>query len=171
VGNAFKESFEAFVRNEHRRLVGALRLYCGDPDTADEIASEALVRALLEWRRVRVMNSPTGWLYRVAFNLVKSMHRRRAAEGRALSKLAREANQSAHDPDVATTLAVRSAVAGLPARQAQAIVCRYYLGLNVEQAAAVLGVTPGSLKVYTSRALANLRRQLASELVEEPFYG
>lgn len=34
-----------FCRREHPRLVGALSLYCGDSDVAEELAQEALIRA------------------------------------------------------------------------------------------------------------------------------
>jgi DNA-directed RNA polymerase specialized sigma24 family protein len=42
--------------------------------------SEAFARALAAWPRVRTMDSPGGWLYRVALNQARSWLRRRGLE-------------------------------------------------------------------------------------------
>ena len=70
-----------------RRLVGSLVLFCGDRMVAEELAQEALARALERWAQVSVMMSPEAWVYRTAFNLARSAHRRRAAERRALKRM------------------------------------------------------------------------------------
>ncbi len=163
------ESFDAFARRNHARLVGALRLYCGDLDMAEDAASDTMVKLLASWDRMASIENPEAWMYRVAFNLVKSRYRRRAAEGRALAKLRIESTM--YQPDFVTAVVVRQAVAALPRRQAQAVVCRYFLGMAVNESAAVMGVTPGSLKVYTSRGLSRLRKELGADLVEEQFHG
>ena len=57
-------------------------------------------------------------------------------------------------------LDLRAAVAALPARQRATLVLRFYCDLNVEQSAAVLGCSPGTVKSQTSRALEAVRRAL-----------
>jgi DNA-directed RNA polymerase specialized sigma24 family protein len=51
-------------------------------------------------------------------------------------------------------------VAALPARQRATLVLRFYCDLNVEQSAAVLGCSPGTVKSQTARAIDSVRRAL-----------
>jgi predicted RNA polymerase sigma factor len=57
-------------------------------------------------------------------------------------------------------------VAALPARQRATLVLRFYCDLNVDQSAAVLGCSPGTVKSQTARALESVRRAL--NLAEAP---
>ena len=66
----------AFCRAEWSRLVGALSLYTGDADLAEELAQEAVARVCRHWRKVRKMDAPAAWLHRVARNLAHSHYRR-----------------------------------------------------------------------------------------------
>jgi len=55
---------------------------------------------------------------------------------------------------------VRDALAALPPRQRATIVLRYYCDLTVEQTAAELKCSQGTVKSNTSRGLASLRALL-----------
>jgi RNA polymerase sigma factor (sigma-70 family) len=135
------------------RLVGSLTLFCGDRSIAEECAQEALARAIERWDRVRLMSSPEAWTYRTALNLVQSSFRRSALERRARHRLV------APDalPDTTDAIAVREAVRALPERQRAVIVARFYLGLDVNETARVLGCRTGTIKAHTSKAVARLR--------------
>lgn len=160
VPNEQDAAFSSFAQQEYRRLVGALSLYCGDPEVAKDVAQDALVRALERWKSVRHKTSPAAWLFRTAFNIAHSRYRRQSTERRALEKLGDRAD--CNDPDVALILTVRRAVSSLPRRQREVVICRFYLHLTVDETAAQLGLTSGSVKVYTSRAFQSLRRALSS---------
>ena len=54
-------------------------------------------------------------------------------------------------------------MAALPAAQRSAVVLRFYEGLSVAEAAAVLGCSTGTVKSNTSRGLAALRRALHAD--------
>src|SRR4051812_3813807 len=144
----------AFCRELHPRLVGALALHCGDRDVAEELAQETLARVWERWSTVRAMDSPDAWAFRVGFNLATSRFRRAAAERRAR---ARVGPVDDHQPDTASALAIRAAVAALPPRQRAAVVLRYFADLSVERTAEVLGCAPGTVKSLTSQAIASLR--------------
>ena len=58
-------------------------------------------------------------------------------------------------------LDVRMAVAALPARQRATLVLRFYCDMSVDQAAEVLGCSPGTVKSQTAKALEAVRRALA----------
>lgn len=157
---------EVFCERLRPRLVGALGLHTGDRGVAEELAQEALARAWARWPRVESMERPEAWTYRVAFNLARSHWRRRRAEGRANERTAaRPADPP--DPDPATVVAVREAVATLPDRQRRAVVCRFYLSLSVAETAEVLGCAEGTVKALTSKAVAALRTTIHLDDPEE----
>jgi RNA polymerase sigma factor (sigma-70 family) len=56
--------------------------------------------------------------------------------------------------------AVLAAIRRLPARQREALVLRYYLDMTEDQAAQSMGVSRGTVKSATSRALAAVGRML-----------
>jgi RNA polymerase sigma factor (sigma-70 family) len=51
-------------------------------------------------------------------------------------------------------------VAALPPRQRATLVLRFYCDLNVDQAAEILGCSPGTVKSQTAKALNTVRRAL-----------
>ena len=150
------DELEDFCRERYPKLVGVLSLYCGNADVAEELAQEALVRVVRDWRKVKKMDSPEAWVHRVAVNLANSFFRRRAAEARATKRLAAEPEhviEGARAEDVA----LREAVAALPRRQKTALVLRYFAGLSVRETADTLACPEGTVKTLTHKAIATLR--------------
>jgi RNA polymerase sigma factor (sigma-70 family) len=152
-----------FCREQKPRLVGTLTLYCGDPDVAEELAQETLSRVCLHWRRVARMPVPSAWSYRVAINLANSYFRRRAAERRAHDRFGSGVSHFHHDPDTASAIDIRNAVAGLPRRQRAAVILRFYSDFSVAEVASLMECPEGTVKTLTRRAVASLRRQILAE--------
>jgi RNA polymerase sigma factor (sigma-70 family) len=146
---------ETFCVGIQARLVGSLTLFCGSRLLAEELAQEALVRAISRWSRVGQMTSPEAWTYKTAFNLARSWASRRAIERRASERLA--SARPPEPPDTAVAVAVRAAVGALPPRQRAAIVARFYAGLSVAEAADALGCAEGTVKALVHKAIGNLR--------------
>ena len=124
----------------------------GDRPAAEDVAQEALARALVDWRRVR--DHATPWVVRVATNLALDRLR---ARGRVESGPARE-----HAVDDATSSAVLRVtlarqLASLPRRQRDVVALRYLADLSEADVAQVLGVSTGSVKRHAHRGLAALR--------------
>jgi RNA polymerase sigma-70 factor, ECF subfamily len=155
-----------FCRAEYRRLVGVLSLYCGEPQVAEELAQDALIRVVSNWSRVRGFDSPSAWTYRVAINLANSYLRRRLAERRATRRLSARASAVQHDPDTPTAIAVRAAVASLPKRERAVVVLRFFADLSVRDVSELLGCPEGTVKSLTARALAALRTTGLEDIVE-----
>lgn len=151
------EELEAFCQREHPRLVGALTLHCGDQAVAEELTQDALARACDRWTKVRLMDRPGAWVHRVAINLASSHFRRRSAERRANARHGDDTRDGHRDTDVAATLAVREAIAGLPTPQRSVIALRFYLDLTVAETAEVMDTTESSVKSHTHRAVTALR--------------
>lgn len=141
---------------EYPRLVGSLALYVGNRQVAEELAQDALIRLCQRWPRAERINNPSAWLHRVAFNLARSMFRRRAAERRAMAR--HGGDQAAYSTDDATTIAVRQAVATLPPRMREVVIHRYLLGDSVQQTAHAMGCATGTVKSLTHKALNALQQ-------------
>jgi RNA polymerase sigma factor (sigma-70 family) len=59
---------------------------------------------------------------------------------------------------------VLDALASLPRRRREVLVLRYYLGLSEAEIAAVLGISPGTVKSTAARGLTTLARVLGETL-------
>lgn len=149
-------SVDDFCHREYGRLFGTLRLYCGDVWLAEELAQEALARLVRNWDQVQRMQSPVGWLHRVAVNLANSSFRRRAAERRALQRAGSSAARY-DDPDSPTLVAVREAVRSLPARQREVVILRFFHDLSVRDTAQRMGCAEGTVMGMLSDAVRSLR--------------
>jgi len=160
------EELAALVDREYARLVGTLVLLTGDREAARDAAQEALVRLCRDWSSVRRLAVPAAWLTRVAINAARSQHRRVGAQRRAYER-AGSAFDVTRDPDVADRLAVREALAALPARQREVIVLRYYLGYDHAAIAEALGIGGGTVKSSLSRGLVRLRAELDLDVDRE----
>jgi RNA polymerase sigma-70 factor (ECF subfamily) len=145
----------AFCEAEWPRLVGALSLYTGDADLAEELAQEAVARACRHWRSVRKMDAPGAWLHRVARNLAHSHFRRARVGARAQERAVVVDATPASDDAVV----LRAVVASLPEAERDVIVLRVYLGLSVRDTASELDIPEGTVKTLTHRAIGRLRER------------
>jgi RNA polymerase sigma-70 factor (ECF subfamily) len=154
VDTAERDSFDGWYRSEHPRLLALLTVAAGDADVGREITSEAFVRALERWDRVRAMDSPAAWTYRVGVNLLRRRLRRAAFERRLLPDRPAPAAPPAVESDL------WDAVRALPLRQRTAVALRYVCDLPQDEIASVMHVAPGTV----SATLTAARRRLAAEL-------
>jgi RNA polymerase sigma factor (sigma-70 family) len=127
---------------------------------------EALARAWERAERGEQIRSPEAWVRTVAVNLIRTGFRRLGAERRARQALAAERSRPASDA-ADERVDVARALAGLPRRQREATVLRYYLALSVEEIAATLGVSEGAAKTTLFRARQALAETLGEHDMEE----
>jgi len=152
--------FEAFYRAELPRLVALARGLCGSA-AADDVAQEAMLAAYRRWPHVSDLERPDAWVRRTCANLAVSTFRRRMVELRALGRLGQRRTESVGLAAGADEF--WSHVRRLPARQAQVIALHYLFDLSVDDVAATLEVSPGTVKTHLSRARAQLARTLELE--------
>lgn len=148
--------FEDFFRGQYPALCRALTLLTGDPLEAQDLAQEALARVYERWDRVAAMDSAGGYLYRIALNLQRKRVMR-------CWRPAVFGPGSGGGVDPAEVIEARAEVArmlgALPLGQRQALVLIEWLGLEVREAARVLGIKPASVRVRVHRAKTTLRDQ------------
>lgn len=158
---------DEFLSTVRPRLVAAMELYLGDRYVAEEIVQEACVRAASRWSRVATLDSPGGWTYRVARNLATSSLRRRRAERRARQRLRDTDVGPGAASDTADQVTVRDALAKLTEAQREAIVLKYFLGLDGPEIAARMGRSHGAARALIKRGIAALREDLDFAVEEE----
>lgn len=148
----------AFCRQLRPRLVGLLRLQVGDVAVAEELAQETLTRVWARWPRVRGLDKPDQWAFRVAVNLSTSWWRRHAAQRRAFHRRGMDRTTDNGHTEGFGEAELRDAVAALPTRQRQALVLRHYLQLDVADAAAVMGCATGTVQALCHQGAQGLRQ-------------
>ncbi|HEY3604984.1 MAG TPA: SigE family RNA polymerase sigma factor [Sporichthyaceae bacterium] len=145
----------------YRGLVRLAALLLRDSWAAEEVVQDAFVATHSAWGRLRDEEKALAYLRRTVVNRSRSALRRRSvaerhargddgflpsAETGALTRL---------DAD-----AVLVALRGLPPRQREALVLRYWADLPEAEVAEAMKVSKGSVKTHTSRGLAALRTSL-----------
>jgi RNA polymerase sigma-70 factor (ECF subfamily) len=145
-----------------------------DPDEADDVAQEALVRAVTRRFLFLGRGSVGGWMTRIAMNLARN---RRRDEGRRRVILADAAHGDAEargavpaplrDPasivdDKERLARLERALADLPARQRDVARLRLIGQLSFEEIAAALQITEANARVHLTHA----QRRLTAALEE-----
>jgi RNA polymerase sigma factor (sigma-70 family) len=148
---------------EFPRLVRFLTLYCGDRETALDLAQETCARGCAQWSSVRRMQDQRAWFTKVALNLARSRWRRQAVERRVLALIGSRPAAAAQQ-DIAESVTVRAAVARLTPRQRAAVVLRYLGDLDLATTATALRCSEGTVKKLTARGLATLKTLLEFDL-------
>lgn len=140
----------------------ALRLTNGDRGRAEDVVQETLLRA---WRRPQALDPERGsvraWLFTVARNVAVDAHRARKSRPPEVSDepLSLVPIDDGID-QVLDTWLVADAMATLSADHRSVLVETYYRGRSVAEAAAALGVPPGTVKSRTFYALRALKLAL-----------
>jgi RNA polymerase sigma-70 factor (ECF subfamily) len=147
---AGSDDFVDLFTSHYPKLVGALRV-AGTLDTsaAEDVAQEAFARTLGHWRRVRQGTNPAGYVYRVAFRLLR---RRGGLPQTPLDDVDAPAGAtSTEDAAVANVAAARALAQMPPRRRACAALC-WYLGFTSEEAANILGIDAATVRTHLERA-------------------
>jgi RNA polymerase sigma factor (sigma-70 family) len=151
-----------------RRLA---QVVCGSADDADEAVQDGFVRAWYGLAGFRDGAAFRPWLLRIVAN--EARNRRRSAGRRAGYELRfaedRASGGAAPSPEAAVLAADRrrtvgAALAGLPTPQRDVVACRYLVGLDEAETAAVLGLPRGTVKSRAARGLARLRDLLPERI-------
>jgi RNA polymerase sigma-70 factor (sigma-E family) len=129
----------------------------GSWPVAEDLAQEAFVRLWRRWGRLRDHHAALGYLRTTVVNLSRSALRRRLLELRHQQT----SSQEEHEVDPVARLDIARALAGLPAGKRACVVLRHLVDLSVEETAAVLGISTGSVKSQTHKGLRLLAAALS----------
>ncbi|MEO9324597.1 SigE family RNA polymerase sigma factor [Nocardioides sp. C4-1] len=157
-----RAGFEPFVRARERRWLRTAHALTGDWHRAQDLVQSVLVSLYVDWRKVERAGDPDAYVHRCLVN-------RHIDEGRRPWRRERLTFDADAPPEpVVEDVAARahehdelvSALRSLPPGQRAVLVLRYLEDLDVEQTAAVLGCSAGTVKSQTSRGLVALRALL-----------
>jgi RNA polymerase sigma-70 factor (sigma-E family) len=148
----------------YKALVRLATLLVRDTPTAEEVVQDAFVAMHDAWQRLRNAENALAYLRQAVVNRSRSVLRHRTVVDRNMQKPPPDMPSAEQG---ALILLERSAVVaalrGLPERQREAIVLRYYGDLSEAEIAAVMDISRGAVKSHTARGMASLRAALEKE--------
>lgn len=130
-----------------------------DRPLADDVAQEAVERALASLDRFDSQRPLDPWVRRIAVNrALDEVRRERRASAHAAAAAAER--RAWHDDADHASAALADAVAALPADRRVAVVLHYWLDYGIEEIAQLVGVPVGTISSRLSRARAELRQAI-----------
>jgi RNA polymerase sigma-70 factor (sigma-E family) len=161
------EEFAEFIDARQHALQRTAWWLTGDWALAEDLVQAALARSWPKWERIRRLDQPELYVRRVMINLWSSWNRRRWRKEQATASVPDHHVPGDMAAEVATRLAVRSALESLTVRQRAVLVLRVFDDLPEAQVAQLLGCSVGTVKSTLSRALTRLRQEpLLAEFFE-----
>lgn len=159
--------FGDYVARARRPLLRFAVVLTDDPELAQDVVHDVLLKAHQQWRRVSRADDPHAYVRRMLVNEVTSWRRKWSRiEARPDRHLDRAV------PDHATEVERRDAllrrVAQLPMKQRAALVLRFFEDLPDAQIADALGCSESTVRVHIHRALAALRMDAANPDAANP---
>jgi RNA polymerase sigma-70 factor (sigma-E family) len=156
------DTFAEFVGARSARLLRTAYLLTHDWALAEDLLQTSLVKTWRAWRRIET--DPEPYVRRILVNTYSTWWRRRWSAEQPTDSLP----ESTVDDQPGAYDArdeVWRALGRLPRRQRAVLVLRYFEDLTEAQTAQVLGVSVGTVKSQSAKALARLR--LDGSLVAE----
>jgi RNA polymerase sigma-70 factor, ECF subfamily len=147
------------VRRHEQAVVAAAASILSDVHAAQDAAQETFLVAHQRLATLRNGDAFGPWTVRISQRMALRMRRRRDKAGRLEQDV--EAGSPLQngqlDDDVRRVLAT---VMKLPETQRQAVLLRYFSGLDLDTIAQVTGQPAGTVRSHLSRAVARLRERL-----------
>jgi RNA polymerase sigma factor (sigma-70 family) len=144
------QSFASFMETAEPSLRKALIAGFGI-ELGREATADALAYGWENWERVRAMDNPTGYLFRVGHN--KARHRRKR-ESLRVPVLLEPSEPAWFEPDLLPALRK------LSDRQRIVVALVHAFDYSMREVAELLGITKSSVQMHEARAMRKLRRDL-----------
>ena len=170
---AVTEEFDQIVRRHRPQILRFLLASTRDPDLAETLTQECLLKAHRNWAGFRGDSSVLTWLMRIAINLEKDYWRNRRVQ------FWRQARNTAVDVDEASdwldsgartaeqqlmareqVKAVWRVVEQLSPRQRSVFLLRFVEEMELSEIACATGLSEGTVKAHLARALARVRETM-----------
>lgn len=133
----------------------------GDAQAAEDVAQEAFMR--LATRRALVgVSSPEAYIRTIVINLCRRMLRRQATERRLYAIVGSHSNGAVQEFPSEQRLDVWRAITSLPARQRICVVLHYLEDSSIQEIAAHLQCSAGTVKSQLHKARIKMKQSLDS---------
>ena len=151
--------FESWLTAREPALQRTAHLLTGDVHTAQDLVQNTLAKLYLAWDRLSDIGNIDAYARKILVNEHRSAWRRPVRRREQVTD--RVPDRPAPAPEYEDRRdAVWRFVTSLPPRQRAVIVLRFYEQLTEPEIADLLGISLGTVKSQSSRALASLRAQL-----------
>ncbi|MEU4242761.1 SigE family RNA polymerase sigma factor [Actinoplanes sp. NPDC026619] len=164
-----EDEFDSFVRTRTHALLRSAYLLTGDQQLAEDLVQSALTRTHLAWRRLDDIGNAEAYARRTMYHLQVSWWRRRKVAEVLPGHVPDRPGAGDHAGSVSVRLALRAALLQLSAKQRAVLVLRFFEDRTESEVADLLGVTIGTVKSHTVRALSRMRTiapELAPDLLD-----
>ena len=146
--------------------VGLIRLaivMLGDRAAAEDVVQDAFLGLYRHWARLADPANALTYARSAVLNRCRNELRRRGRSGDQRAEVAASESAEAAALVGEEHQQVLTAIRALPDRQREALVLRFYLDMSEEEAARTMGISRGTVKSATHRAVAALGRMLKEE--------
>ena len=158
------EAVTALYRAHALGLVRLAVIMLGDQSAAEDVVQEAFLGLYRRWGGLADPSSALAYVRASVLNGCRSVRRRAARAGGPAGAAALASPPLESAEALALLLEehreVLAAIRRLPDRQREAVVLRYYLDMSEDQVADAMGISRGTVKSATSRAVAAVGRML-----------
>jgi RNA polymerase sigma-70 factor (sigma-E family) len=155
------EALVALYTAHYRSLVRMAALLLHDVPAAEDVVQDSFVAMHGSWRRLRDTDKALAYLRQAVINRARSRLRHlKVVERKAPAPMPDAASAEHGALQALERQHVMAALRGLPHRQREVLVLRYYSDLSEAQIAETLGISPGAVKSHASRGVAALRQTL-----------
>jgi RNA polymerase sigma-70 factor (ECF subfamily) len=141
----------------------------GEPSLAEDLTAQVFLKMLEAIQKRKAWRSSfSGWLYRIAHNLVIDHYRRRDRQQQVslddAPVLPAETDNPVHAAELRLSAdRLLSAINRLTGEQAQVVCLRFLEGYSINEVATMMDKTEGAIKALQYRAMATLRQLLENE--------
>lgn len=156
--------FSAYMQARQPSLLRTAYLLTGDRHTAEDLVQTALAKLYLSWNKVHTRESIDGYVRRILVNENNSLWRRAWKKREHATDEVPETGHVVDTYDDGQSGALWDVVQTLPRKARAVVVLRYYEELSEAETAEALGISVGTVKSQTSRALAALRERAPQHL-------
>jgi RNA polymerase sigma-70 factor (sigma-E family) len=158
--------FTAFVAARRGHLRRVAYAICGDWHRAEDLVQTALAKLYVAWPRLHTAGAEEAYARTVIVRANIDDARRPWRRERTGVVTTEEAVDADHSVEDRTPLV--AALQQLPPMQRRVVVLRHWLDLSVEETARELGISAGTVKSHTSRALVALHTSMTAEQERSP---
>ena len=158
------DAFVVRLYHQHAAsLVRLARLFVDDRNAAEDLVQEAFIRLARNAHRIEQPGKAAAYLRSIVLNLARD-HNRRGLVSLRHQTPADDEDATAEDEVVLRDEQRRviDAIRGLPLRQRNCVVLRYYFDAGIEEIAETLAISRNSVKTHLKRGLASLEVRLGA---------
>ena len=152
------------------KIYGYIYRRIGDQSLAEDLTAQVFLKMLESIQDQKAWRSSfSGWLYRIAHNLLVDTYRRKGRHGEVdledVSQMAAESqNPEETVAQALDTERLRSAIRRLTEEQAEVVSLRFLEGYSIAEVAGMMNRTEGAIKALQYRAVATLRTLIYEQL-------